>query len=126
MCLPSCNGLHDYILIELVAFQLAYNVPVAHDDEPLADGKHFLNFGGNERNAHAFFCQFEHLLLDFQFGADVNAARRFIKDKVLRVRKQPARKDNFLLVSAGKRLDGRFLGSGFYFQQLDVFVGKLF
>ena len=59
-----------------------------------------------------------HQHIDFGFGADVDAARRFVEDQHLRAEREPLRQHDLLLIAAaqirrldfdGRRLDLRWL-----------------
>ncbi len=90
-------------------------------DNPMAGAQHFFQFGGNEYARLAFFCQVQHQLLDFRFCSHVNALGGFIQDQDLRVRGQPARQDDLLLVPAAQVLDQLIWRWGADPQELDVF-----
>ena len=117
---------HDGALRQLVTGQLAYNVPVPHNDEPGTGVQHFFNFRRNEGNAHAFRGKLEHELLNFNFRTNIDSPRGFIENQILRIGQQPAREYYLLLVASRKGLDGRIRRRGLYPEQFDVLVRERF
>ena len=66
----------------------------------VADPEQFLELGGDDENGRAVASERLDLGIDFRFGADVDAARRFIQNEHLRGAQKPLAEDHLLLVAA--------------------------
>ena len=73
---------------------------LAHDADAVADAEKFGKLRGDDEYRRALFCQLAQELVNFRFGADIDPARWFVKQKDLRSRLQPARDHDLLLVAA--------------------------
>ena len=62
---------------------------------------HFGQFGANHQQADAGGRQVGEDLVDLMLGPDINPPRWLVENQHARFREQPARKHNFLLISAG-------------------------
>ena len=82
-------------------------LPVAQHGHPLADAHHFLHVRGNEQHRHALRAQVWTSFSISAFRAHIDAARRLIQDDQLRLHREPAGEQHFLLVAAGQILDRR-------------------
>jgi hypothetical protein len=106
LCRLSRNGAHDLCLCHIVLREFANDFAISHHDEARTGAQHFFDFGRNKRYADALFGKLEHQFLNFDLGADVDAARGFVQDEILRLGEQPSRKNRLLLVSAERDLIG--------------------
>ena len=75
---------------------------LVHDIDAVADAKQFRHFRGDHQDGLALVGQPVDDRVDFIFGADVDAARRFVEDQHLRIGEQPLRQHDLLLVAAGQ------------------------
>ena len=92
-----------------------------HDNDTVAHPNHFRQFGRNHDNTFALGSQFTHQLINFSFRTHIDAACRLIKDQNIRFGHQPAGKQNFLLVAAGKIHDFLLQARRLNFDCLNIF-----
>ena len=116
--LTSCYGIHYSFLRKLIACQLAYQLAVAHYQQPRAGAEHLVRFRGDERHAHALRSEFQHELLYIHLCTDVDTSCRLIEYQIFRMHQQPPCKYDLLLISAREGLDRRIDRSGLDVEQL--------
>ena len=88
---------------ERFAAECRDDAAVAHDEQPVGHAEHLRHFRGDQQHCHAAVGKVADHAIDFDFGGDVDAARRLIEDEKLDVLdQQPFRQHDFLLVAAGK------------------------
>ena len=92
---------------------------VAHDKDPVTDTDQLRHFGRDHHDSLALLGKLQDQLIDLVLGADVDAAGRLVEEQDLRLRQQPAAKNDLLLVAAGEVLDERLLR-----RRLDVHGGN--
>ena len=80
---------HDFFRIGLRNFQIGGETPFAHHQYTVAHAEYFWQFGGNQQDAFACGGQIVEQRVDFGFGADVDATRRFIDNQKLGIGLQP-------------------------------------
>ena len=98
--LTSCNRLHYLCLVQIRSCQFAYDMSVAHNDQPAAGTEHFLNLRGNKGYTHAIFRKLQHQLLDLQLGSYVDTTGGLIQDQIIRMGQKPSGQDHLLLITA--------------------------
>ena len=76
-----------------------------HHQDAVAQPENLFEFGGDHDDRHALLGQSVQELVDFNLGADIDAAGRLVQDEDLRVRIEPSRKEDLLLVAAAERSD---------------------
>ena len=67
----------------------------------MGDGHEFQEIGGNDEDGLAAVGQGLEQAVDFEFGADIDAAGGFVEEEDVAVAQQPFGDDDFLLVAAG-------------------------
>src|SRR3954466_13367609 len=100
---------HDLLLIEWrcrVAPDLSGNMSCAHHDDAVADADDLGQVGRDDENRGARLREIVDDRIDLGLGADVDAARRLVKDQDLRADREQPRQQHFLLVAAGEPAGG--------------------
>jgi len=97
----------------LVAFQLADEFSLAHDQDARGEIQQFGKLGGDEHDGDALAGEVVDESVDRGLGADVDAASRFIDDQELGVSAEPFGQGDLLLITAAEASDGGFQRRGF-------------
>ena len=69
----------------------------------------FIHSALRDHNSLALLGKLQDQFVNLVLSADVNAARRLVEEQNVRLRQQPASKNDLLLVAAGEVFDERFL-----------------
>ena len=99
--------------------QLAGDPAVLHHVDAIREAEDLRQLGADEHDPQPLVGEIINQAVDFGLGADVNAARRLVEDQDFRLRSQPARQDDLLLVAAGKLADLLFERRCAHAQRLD-------
>ena len=73
--------MHDRFFAEISAFELAAYAAFVHDEHAVRHAEHFFHFAGGGEDRHAIGREFLHQAIDLFFGADIDAARRFVEQQ---------------------------------------------
>ena len=119
----ASQELHDHVLVDVAAGELADDDAVAQDDEPIRALHDLLEVGADEDDGQTLAGEVAHERLDLGLGADVDAARRVVEDEEPRGGGQHAGQEHLLLVAA-RELGELLVGSrGLDAQPLDELLG---
>ncbi len=110
----------DRVLRALGARQRASQPPRLHDRDAIAHAENLRHLGRDHEDRDAAFGEPSHQLVDLRLGADVHALRGLIEDQDLRMRLEPAREGDLLLVASRQRPDVGVDRSRLDAQVLDV------
>jgi len=83
----------------------AGNPAFTHDHDSVCQAQNLGQFRRNDNDRLAFVYQFADQLVDFAFGADIDATRWLIENQDVRIADQPFGDDDLLLVAAGQIAD---------------------
>ena len=93
----------DRVLRALGARQRASQPPRLHDRDAIAHAENLRHLGRDHEDRDAAFGEPSHQLVNLRLGADVHALRGLIEDQDLRMRLEPAREGDLLLVASRQR-----------------------
>ena len=93
----------DRVLRALGARQGASQPPRLHDRDAIAHAENLRHLGRDHEDRDAAFGEPSHQLVNLRLGADVHALRGLIEDQDLRMRLEPAREGDLLLVASRQR-----------------------
>ena len=91
---------HDLLLVDLLAGELAHDVAVAAHEHAVRQPGHLGQVARREHHRHPVGGERPHEAVDLGLGADVDAARRLVEQQHARARAQPLREHDLLLVAA--------------------------
>src|SRR5438309_54562 len=100
---------HYFVGSGFLCGEISDELAAAHHENSVSDAKEFRQFGRDKEDGLAFFRERIEQPVNFAFGADVDAARRFVENHESRAGQKPAGDQQFLLIAAGKRT-GRSAG----------------
>ena len=81
----------------------ADDAPGAHDEHPMREAEHLLDLARDEQDPHALGREAREQLVERLARADVDAARRLVRDEQPGSHEQGAREQQLLLVAARQR-----------------------
>src|SRR6185312_16303168 len=93
---------HDLFLAGFPGRHLADHSAFVHHVDAVADAEQLRHLGGDDDDALPLLRQPRDDGVDLELGADVDAARRLVKDQDFRPGEQPLRQHHLLLVAAGQ------------------------
>ena len=99
--------------------------PFAHDDNALTDAHDLGQFARDENHGHSFAGELLNHRVNLRFGADIDASGGLVENKHLGIDLQPARKEELLLVAAGKPAGANPKGSRAQTKRLRLSPGTL-
>ena len=102
--LPRHSDTHDAFFCSLGSVEFGRDPAAPHHQDAIAQAEDFRQLRGNEQNAKSLVCELAHDCIDFRLGADIDAARRLVKNKNVRPRRQPLGQHDFLLIASRKGL----------------------
>ena len=82
--LPRHRGADDRFLSGPGGVKLGHDSAPSHHQDAIAQAKNFRQLRGNEQNAKPLVCELAHDRVDFRLGADVDSARRLVKNEGVR------------------------------------------
>ena len=88
--------------VDLGVRQIGDGAPVAQYEHAVRAFDDLFEFGGDHQNAETLIGELLDQRLDFNLGADVDAARRLVEDEQLGAGAKPTREQDLLLVAAGQ------------------------
>ncbi len=97
---------------------------LVHHENPVAHAEHLFEFGGDDDDGCALFGEPVQKPVDFDLGADIDAAGWFVQDEDFRARIQPARQQHLLLVAAAERSDDGIDAGGLDVKLSDIAFGQ--
>ncbi len=108
----------DGFFAELVAAEFSRDSAVAHHEHTVGYPQHLGELGGDYDDAVPVGGKVFDQMIDFGFGADVDAAGRLIEKENARAGRQPPCNDRLLLIAAAEKLD---LAIELKWPQIDAF-----
>ena len=106
------------------AREFAHLEAFAEDDDAAGEIHEFGKFGGDQENGGARAGELIEQVMDFAFGADVNAAGGFIDDQDFALPGEPFGEGDFLLVTAAQTGDWGIDVGSFDAKLVDVTMGE--
>ena len=100
MVVVVTRGERHHGLLVAAAGQLAADLAVVEDDDPVGHPDDLGQLGGDEDDRHALGGEVAHELVDGALGTDVDAAGGLVHDDDPRLGEQPLRQHDLLLVAA--------------------------
>ncbi len=94
---------HDAFLGGFVEAHFARAHARAHHEDAIRDSEDFGQIAGNDQNRQSFAHEFAHQRIDLGLGADIDAARGFIDDQHARLRREPFRQHDLLLIATAQQ-----------------------
>ena len=87
-------------VFKFISAHVAQQSPIGHDQDAVTGREQFIEFRRNHDDGFALPRQFANELDDFRLAANIDARCGFIKNSDARIRGQPFRKYDFLLIAA--------------------------
>ena len=97
------RGLEDRALVHPCALELGRDAARAHDEHPMGEAEDLLDLARDEQDAHAVGGEAREQVVERLPGADVDAARRLVRDEQPRPHEERPREEQLLLVAARQR-----------------------
>src|SRR3954470_10029921 len=99
------DGAHNVLDVDLVTGKLSHFGAVAQHGHAVRHANDLFQFRRDEQDRHPVAPKLADQPLDFGLGADVNAARRLVKDHELRLQREPTGEHGLLLIAAAELRD---------------------
>jgi hypothetical protein len=94
------------VIGERITGELAADLALAHDDDPVAEHGQFLDIRRDDHGADASIREITDRLMDLLPCADVDTTRGLVEEEHLDAGGEPAGDERLLLVAAGEPADG--------------------
>ena len=104
----SVHCQQDGVFADIVNAELADQVTFAQNQNAACETDDFRQVAREQNDGMSFFRILQDRVMDDLFGADVDAARRFVEYHDVGVRRQPLGEQHLLLIAAGQAADKSF------------------
>src|SRR3712207_2224976 len=92
--LPSGGRGHHVLLVSLVPLELACDLALPHDHDPIGHREDLLQFGRDEQDGLPLFGKLIYEAVDLRLGSDVDSPGRFVEEQDGRLAGQRLRQDH--------------------------------
>src|SRR6476646_3865160 len=113
------------LLTRLDARDFANHPPRAQHENPIRQIQQLRQFARDEQNRRTLFRQLADQRVNLGFRPDVHAARRLVENENLRLRGEPPREDDLLLIAARQTRDNHIDARRTHTQAVEILLRDL-